>query len=303
MRLPYTTAEKLAGLFLFLTFGFIAIAVILVGAGQDWFRAYTNYFALYHDGYSLLPGVKVKFLRIDIGRITDVEITPNDRVIVRMTVEREFASRIKGDSQANIKSPTVIGDYYIEIVPGSPESLPIPPGGQIPAEDPKTIDDILLALRLEEKLAQFEQIMANVASLTNQLQDPQGPILGTMDNIKRITGQVAAGEGSLGGLVTGREAYDEIIGMLTQLRQVSDSLNAMAGGLNRDIPQLTAKIDLILNQIEQGTRSLPEVARGAREGLRDVNQVLDSVKKNFLIRGNLTSDEAPDSLTRPARAQ
>jgi phospholipid/cholesterol/gamma-HCH transport system substrate-binding protein len=301
MRIPYTTAEKIAGMLLFLTFGFIVIAVVLVGVGQDWFRSYTEYFALYREGYGLLPGVKVKFLRTDIGRISDVEITPYNRVVVRLLVQTEFASRIKGDSQANVKSPTVIGDYYIEIIPGSQQSLPIPPGGQIPAEESKTIDDIILALRLEEKLAQFEQIMQDVASLTYQLQDPQGPILGTMDNIKRITGQVAAGEGSLGGLVSRQDAYDEILGMLTELRQVSVNLNNMAGGLNHDIPLLTAKIDLILNQIELGTRSIPEVARGARESLRDVNQVLDSVKRNFLIRGNLTPDSPPDSLTRPAR--
>jgi phospholipid/cholesterol/gamma-HCH transport system substrate-binding protein len=299
--MPYTLAEKLAGTLLFGTFGLIAVAVILVGLGRDWFQSYTDYFALYREGYGLLPGVKVKFLRTDIGRISRVEITGNDRVKIHLTVQSEFASRIKGDSQANVKSPTIIGDYYIEIVPGGPDSLPIPKGGQIPAEEPKTIEDIITALQLESKLRQFEEIMLNVASLTDRLQDPQGPILGTMDNIRRITGQVAAGEGSLGGLVARDDAYGQILAALGELREVSVNLNSMAGALNRDIPRLTAKIDAILVQIEGGTRSLPEVARGAREGLRDVNQVLDSVKRNFLIRGNLAPDEAPDGLNRSAR--
>ncbi|MDR1677243.1 MAG: hypothetical protein LBS44_02505, partial [Deltaproteobacteria bacterium] len=84
-------------------------------------------------------------------------------------------------------------------------------------------------------------------------------------------------------------------------RGVSESLNASAAVLNRDMPNMTGKIDRILNQIEKGTSSFPEVARGAREGLRDVNQVLDSVKRNFLIRGNLTPDQPPEALTIPAR--
>ncbi|MDR2456046.1 MAG: MlaD family protein [Deltaproteobacteria bacterium] len=308
MKVPYTINEKLAGLFLLGTFGLIVAAMVLVGLGSDWFRSYTDYFALYREGYGLLPGVKVKFLRTDIGRISRLEITPNDRVKVHLTVQSEFASRIKGDGQANVKSPTFIGSYYIEIVPGGSESLPIPPGGQIPSEEPKTIDDILLALRLEEKLAQFEDIMQNIESLTGQLQDPQGPILGTMDNVKRITGQVAAGEGSLGGLVSRDDAYKEILAALTELRGVSENLNSMAGALNKDIPVITAKIDqilaqmdVILVQIEGGSRSVPDLAREAREGVRDVNQILDSVKRNFLIRGNLTPDALPDSLDSPAR--
>ena len=303
MRLPYTVAEKLAGLLLLGTFGLIAVAMILVGLGRDWFQSYTDYFALYREGYGLLPGVKVKFLRTDIGRISRLEITGNDRVKIHLTVQSGFASRIRGDSQANVKSPTLIGDYYIEIVPGGPDSLPIPPGGQIPSEEPKTIDDILTALQLESKLRQFEEIMLNVASLTDRLQDPQGPILGTMENVRRITGQVAAGEGSLGGLVASDDAYREILAALGELREVSVNLNAMAGSLNRDIPRLTAKIDAILVQIEGGTRSIPEMARGAREGIRDVNQVLDSVKRNFLIRGNLAPDEPPDGLSRSARGR
>lgn len=301
MRVPYTFAEKMAGLFLLATFGLIVAAVVLVGLGQDWFQSYTDYFALYREGYGLLPGVKVKFLRTDIGRISRLEITPNDRVKVHLTVQSDFASRIKGDGQANVKSPTIIGSYYIEIVPGGPDSLPIPPGGQIPSEEPKTIDDIIMALRLEEKLYQFEEIMINIESLTSQLQDPQGPILGTMDNVKRITGQVAAGEGSLGGIISRDDAYKEIMAMLAELKDVSVNLNSMAGALNRDIPALTAKIDTILVQIEGGSRSVPELAREAREGVRDVNQILDSVKRNFLIRGNLTPDAAPDSLDLPAR--
>ncbi|MDR1487776.1 MAG: MlaD family protein [Deltaproteobacteria bacterium] len=301
MNLPYSAAEKLAGLMLLLSFGFIVTAMVILGLGKDLFQSYTNYFALYHEGYGILPGVKVKFLRTDIGVVKRLEITETNNVKIYFSVRSEFASRIRGDSQANINSPTLIGSEYIEIVPGSPESLPIPEGGQVPAVDPKTIDDIIMALQLEQKLKQFEEIMMNVASLTSQLQDPQGPILGTMGNVKKITGQIASGEGSLGGMIAKEEAYDEILRLLRELRGVSENLNQTAATLNKDMPNLTAKIDLILTQVEQGTRSFPEVARGTREGLRDVDQVLDSIKRNFLIRGNLTPSEAPESLSGSAR--
>jgi phospholipid/cholesterol/gamma-HCH transport system substrate-binding protein len=301
MRLPYSTAEKIAGMILFCCFTFLLTVMILVGVGRDWFQSYNDYFVLYHEGYGILPGVKVKFLQIDIGRVKSLEITKTNNVVMKLIIQSEFSPRIKGDSLANIKSPTLIGKEYIEITPGSSNSLPVPGGGQIPAVDPTTVEDVVATLQLRDKLAQFEEIMANLTSLTYQLQDSQGPILGTMDNLKRITGQVASGEGLVGQLFTTDEVYNEILSLLKELRGVSESLNTSAAVLNKDLPNMTSKIDLILNQIESGTRSFPEVARGAREGLRDVDQVLDSVKRNFLIRGNLTSDQPPDALTIPAR--
>ncbi|MDR2368545.1 MAG: MlaD family protein [Deltaproteobacteria bacterium] len=301
MKLPYSTAEKIAGFILFCCFTFLLTVMILVGVGRDWFQSYTDYFVLYHEGYGILPGVKVKFLQIDIGRVTRLEITDTNNVIMKLIIRSEYSPRVKGDSLASIKSPTLIGKEHIEIIPGTAASQPIPDGGQIPAEDPTTVEDVMATLQLRDKLSQFEEIMANLTSLTFQLQDAQGPILGTMGNLQRITGQVASGEGLVGQLFTTDEAYKEILTLLKELRGVSESLNSSAAVLNRDLPNMTSKIDKILNQIESGTSSFPEVARGAREGLRDVNQVLDSVKKNFLIRGNLSPDLPPEALTLPAR--
>jgi phospholipid/cholesterol/gamma-HCH transport system substrate-binding protein len=297
----YTWSEKAAGLILLMGFGFVALATLLVGAGRDWLSSYQNYYLLLKDGHGLLPGVKVKFLRLDIGRVTSLELTDNNLVKIHLTILAEYASRLKGDSLASVKSPTIIGSEYIEIIPGDPQSRPIPPGGQIPAKDPQTVEELLAAFQLEQKLRQFEAIMANLVILTDQLKAKDGPLLGTMDNLRRVTGQVAAGEGSMGGFLYKNDIHDELLATLRELKATSESATKTAQGLQTDLPRLTQKIDSILRQVESGTRSFPEVARGAREGLREADQILDSVKRNFLIRGNLTPETPPESLTRPAR--
>ncbi|MDR2422532.1 MAG: MlaD family protein [Deltaproteobacteria bacterium] len=297
----YTRSEKAAGLTLLAGFGFIAVAMVLVGAGRDWLSSYQNYFILLKSGYGLLPGVKVKFLRLDIGRVSELKITDDNMVKIDLAILTDFSSRLKGDSLASVNSPTIIGSEYIEIVPGDPQSPSIPPGGQIPAKDSQTVDQLLASIQIKEKLRQLDVIMKNVASITTQLEDPTGSFFGTMANLKRATGAIAGGEGTVGGLVIKAEVHDELLAALKELRGVSESLNRTALGLKKDLPNITAKIDSILRQVESGTRSFPEVARGAREGLREVDQILDSVKRNFLIRGNLSPDQPPESLTRPAR--
>ena len=294
MKTPYTQREKLAGLFILagLLAGF-AITVV-IGGGQDWFRSYNRYYAIFNNGYGLESGVKVKYLRTDIGLVTRLELTDNNKVKVHLSIRSDFADRVKTDSVANINSPTLIGSEFVDILPGSARTASIPAGGQIPAVERKDLSELVEDLHLDVMLARVEDTMTHVASLTGQLQEPTGPLMGTMSDIRQMTSTVVSGQGSLGKVLYDIEAYGKLNHSLDDVNAITGNVSALTGSLNRGIPP-------ILSQVEQGTRHLPEIGRGAREGIRGANQVLESVKRNFLIRGNLPDDPPPETLTVPAR--
>jgi phospholipid/cholesterol/gamma-HCH transport system substrate-binding protein len=284
----------LAGLFLLagLLAGLAITAVI--GGGHDWFRRYNHYYAVFNNGYGLEPGGKVKFLRTDIGQVTRLELTDNNKVKVHLSIRSDFADRIKTDSVANINSPTLIGSEYIDVLPGTARTAYIPAGGQIPAVERKNLSEYVEDLRLDIMLARVEDTMTNVASLTSQLQEPTGPFLGTLADIRQMTSTVVSGQGSLGKVLYDIEAYGKLNQSLDDVNAITGNVSDLSGRLNRELPP-------IIRQVEQGTRHLPEIGRGVREGLRGANQVLESVKRNFLIRGNLPPDPAPETPTVPAR--
>ncbi|MDR2200079.1 MAG: MlaD family protein [Deltaproteobacteria bacterium] len=299
----YSALERFTGIILFVVFTILILSAIIIGAGRDFLRSYDSFFVIFQEGYGLLPGVKVRFKGIDIGSVTRVDLMDNNKIRMELRVLSEYSSRVKGDSLATIKSPTIIGSEYIEIQTGSAESLPIPPGGQIPATDPKTVDQVLNALQWEDKLNQFNQILADLNSLTFQLQDKNGPIIGTFANLNTLSQKLNEASGSFGSFVYKDDLYQEILSSAREVRKTAENLNQTAGGLKRDVPKLTGTADAVLKQVESGTRSFPEISRGARESLRDVDQVLDSAKRNFLIRMNLSPDTPPESLTLPARGR
>lgn len=337
MSAPYTSREKLAGLFLLAGLAAGLVIAVVIGGGHDWFRTYSRYYAIFNNGYGLEPGVKVKFLRTDIGLVTRLELTDNNKVKVHLSIRADFADRLKTDSVANINSPTFIGSEFIDILPGSSKTARIPEGGQIPAEERKSLSEYVEDLRLDIMLARVEDTMTNVASLTSQLQEPAGPLMGTMSDIRQITSTVATGQGTLGRILRDDEAYGKISQSLTEVNAltgdlsdlssrlardipplvsrvggkidqslgdvnvVTGDLSDLSGRLTRDIPPIIGRVGTITTQVEQGIRHLPEIGRGAREGLRSANQVLESVKRNFLIRGNLPRDPDPETITVPAR--
>jgi len=301
MSLPYTRREKIAGLFFLFGLGLIFMGAVIVGGGRDWFRTYNTYYALFNDGYGLSPGVKVKFLRTDVGLVTRLELTDNNKVKVHMSILNEYADRIKSDSVAAVASPTFIGSEYVDIIPGSVRTAAIPKGGQIPAVERKSLEDYIKDLRLDAMLARVEAIMINVDSLTNQLQDPAGPFMGTLSDVRKVTSAVAQGEGTLGKLVASDLTIETIEVALTDIQTITGNFVQLSGNLGHSLPPIISKVDSTITRVEKATRSAPEIAREAREGLRSANQVLDSAKRNFLIRGNLPKDPAPETRTYPAR--
>jgi phospholipid/cholesterol/gamma-HCH transport system substrate-binding protein len=315
--------EKIVGMFILLTFLMFLGTMVLVGRGQHWFKQHNSYYALYKEGYNLQPGVKVKLLKTDIGQVTAVELTEENKAKVTMSILADYASRIRADSRAAIESPTLIGSEYINIIPGTQATAAISPGEEIPSKEAKTISDYLEEFDLEHKMLLIDEILENIAKISDELQRTDSGLLGAINNVERITGEVAKGEGSLGKIVSKTELYDKIMAELevlnTALKNVekasrtlnnvmkavdtgaasvqkgAKSVEDVTAKINTDVPAILSKVQAILAELETAMHDVPDISSQARQGMRDVNDILESVKKNFLIRGNLPQPQAPES--------
>jgi phospholipid/cholesterol/gamma-HCH transport system substrate-binding protein len=311
-RTPYSMVEKLTGLVLAALFLAVMGAAAIVGAGRGLFKGYTSYFTVFSQGYGIDVGEEVRYFGIEVGNVTEVELMDNNKIRMRLRIADDYAGKILGDCLAAVKSATIIGSEYIDITPGTDLARPIPEGGQIPSEDSHTLSEFVDALKQDfpKKLAQVDELIADVISTADRLQDNEGPLFATLGNFRQVSAMVARGEGSLGAMLSREETYDEIHAAVQDIRRATESVRdaaasiaEAAAGLERDLPGITGRAGQILTDVQKGTQSLPEVARGAREGLRDVHQILDSAKRNFLIRGNLTGDPPPEGVDVPLRGR
>lgn len=311
MRLQYSTMEKTTGAFILLTLLIFLFTVAVVGRGKNWFRKHESYYATFDVGYNLVSGSRVKLLGADIGAVTKVGLTESNRVRVKVRVLADYGSRIRADSLATVESPTVFGSEFISINPGSPTAPGIPPGGEIPTREKKKFSEYLEEYELGEKLQNFGKILDNLAFVTDQLKDPEGPFLGTLNNLQQISGTVEAGEGSLGRFVKDDDLYYEVLKELDAIGRVivtaqetADYLSRAGANMEgtsknletatRDAPEMVDKVQELLDRLlrvgvllEKVMTEVPEISAQAREGMREVNRILDSVEKNFLIRPNL----------------
>ncbi len=304
MRLQYSTMERMTGAFILLTLIVFLFTVAVVGRGKNWFRKHVVYYTTFEEGYNLVSGSRVKLLGTDIGSVTDVLLTKDNKVKVKVKVLAEYASRIRANSVATVESPTVIGSEYINIRPGTSKAAVIPPQGLIPTKEKKKFTEYLEQYEIGAKLEHIGKILEDLAQITDQLKDPKGPFFGSFNNLQQITGAVEAGEGSLGRLINSDELYEHMDKFVATLQETADYL--VRAGINieegsehlekatREGPEMVDKTQELLDRLlkvtvilEKVMEEVPEISAQAREGMQEVNRILDSVKENFLIRPNL----------------
>ena len=311
MRLQYTSMERMTGAFILLTLLVFLFTVAVVGRGKNWFRKHVVFYTTFEEGYNLVSGSRVKLLGTDIGSVVEVGLSESNQARVKIRVLADYAPRIRANSVAAVESPTVIGSEYINISPGTTSAPPIPPEGDIPTKEKKKLMEYLEEYEVGEKLGNIGTILQDLAQITGQLKDPKGPFLGTLGNVNQITKTIEAGEGSLGRFVKSEELYrqihrelDDIARFVATLQETADHLvragaNIEEGSKNleratREGPEMVDKVQELLDRLlrvsalmEKAMVEVPEISAQAREGMREVNLILESVKENFLIRPNL----------------
>ena len=276
----------------------------------------------------------MKLFKADIGKVKRISLG-EDNVDVQLAILTKYASRIRQDSVAVVDSPTLIGSEYISIVPGAPNTPKIPVGGMIPSIEKKSIADIFKEFEVEKTAMLAVRTIQEIADLMILIKELHGPLMTTLANIEKtsthlvqITGSIGQGQGSLGSLVASRELVDGVLsnlekvnGLLDDMRatstrgpvimdQVSDNLSTIqtAGtGVVENVQALKGileeargsleTIQVILENLKQGSQDIPRVTITAREGIReiregvaDIDRVVQSLQRNIIIRSNLPDE-------------
>jgi len=293
MEMKFSTMEKMVGALLILTIIVVTGSVIVIGRGKAWFRDYGIYNIVFDEGYNLKEGATVKIFNTDVGRVTSLEITPQNKVGVTIKILKGYSKLIRRDSVAVVASPTFIGSEYISISAGSPESPLISEEGTIPSKRKKSLSDYAEEFHLEEKFNALTRILYSLEETMDQLQDPEGPLLGTLWDLRAITNDIKRGQG-LGNVLVKNDLYERLDRQMAHLEATLANAEKTSQGVEqaaRVLPEAMQEMRKILHDIKTASRDAPAIAQGARENLQKLDQILESAKRNPLIKGGIPPKE------------
>ena len=261
------------GLFVLITLSlFVLILFFLTGEQRFYEKSYTLTTSFTNTA-GLIKGAAVRLSGVRIGAVTDIEFTPNpvgDKVImVRMKISRDGMSRINPDAKATIRTEGLLGDKFIEVIPGVEKPM---------AKLPDSLDiESQTPIEFASIIGQSGDLLANIISISESL-DKIVKAFGQEENINNISKTLASLRASSEAIQKNLEAIEHNDGILNTMiygeknKSGKTDENALIK-LNKAV----TKLDNMLSQIDKGDGTLHDLVYN-KELSSDINSTVANLK-------------------------
>lgn len=299
------TAIKVGG-FILAALALLVVAALMVGKLSTWLAAKKQYTVLFEDASLLPQGAEVAFAGHAVGQVSKIEVRsaeeraqhyPNYPVAVTVSV-RADAADLRKDSRIEMKTNGMIGDRYIDILPGTGE--PVPAGGMVTGSlggleglmaafsGPQGgVDDLLTSLRaLLTDTSRPDSIPSTLTKINSILGELQ-PHLTTlarsgtdlMQHVQQEVGSLSGQAGKVlqgldGTLAENRPGLRRLVSeMNTTMAELQRTVETTRGLLERslgDIPQLTQSVQVLVEGVQKNVQTMTARVNQLLSGLDEV---------------------------------
>lgn len=228
--------ELKVGVFVAIGLTLTMLAIFVLGSSENLLTKKVNYFVYFSNVEGLISGAKVVLSGIHVGTVDSLDFDMSRREIrVQLSLAKKTALWIRKDSEAEIATQGVLGDKFINIIPGSAEKEALAAGSTIPIRPSKSLSQFLtqgdqlivtlnnIAINIDRLLKSLdsghraEAIAINLQTTSKHIAEATGKINRELDDF-RISGMIKTlqnifqkidnGTGSLGAFINDPSLYE-----------------------------------------------------------------------------------------------
>jgi phospholipid/cholesterol/gamma-HCH transport system substrate-binding protein len=205
------------------------------------------YNALFPSVSGLVINASVEVAGVPVGRVEKIGL---EKGMAKVWMKIGQAQLHK-DAEAAVKTHGVLGDKYIEVKPGSPDTPLLPPGEAITnVRSAPDMDQLIASLEsaahdiadLGKSLNQaiggeqgrnaIKEVVSNIqvasAGLKEMVQENKGKVNDIVTNLDDVSTKVKTGQGSLGKLLTDDKLYNEAEKTLRKMQKAAEAVEEQA---------------------------------------------------------------------------
>lgn len=266
--LPWS--ELKTGLVIIAALALLSIGVLQLGGRSSLFTRSYRLYATMENTLGLKAGNTVSLAGINVGNVDEIKFTANpsdNRIIVVLKVKRQYMDRIRQDSVATVKTLGLLGDKYVDISVGGPNSPMLQPEGFLKSAG---------ETELSRVLAGASSGLSGLSVVASQLQV--------------MLGRINRGEGTAGLLVNDKRLYDELANSAENLDAVVQDLRQQRGTLGRFIanPRLydnladaSAKAKELVDKLGRGSLVKLSEDKAFHDNLVEVSSNMRDVSRSL----------------------
>ncbi len=263
----------------------VALTWFVLGTSKDKFDEDQThpYYADFTDAAGIREKTRLQINGIDVGKIVGIthERSKSGRLVARVELWVQKDYELYENAILRKAAESLLGDFRLDLDPGTPGAPKIPPGGHI--------KNVQSRADIEEIQAQLREVAQNVNEVTKSFSkvlagpEGEGSLKEIMESVERSMSAIEQTSTILAGLL---KRNDEVIDkMIGDLAVFSDSL-AQASQPGGDLKQLTenlARVSARLEKIAGSVEGLISEEEGAeprgrlQQTVENINRSADSL--------------------------
>ncbi|MDD5504951.1 MAG: MlaD family protein [Candidatus Omnitrophica bacterium] len=156
---------------LFILIGLVILTVITFSISDFFFKPGYTIFVELGFANGIQPSAPVRLAGISVGEVKESGVFKDNegKTMVRLKLWLTDDAKVEEDAQVIINTLGLIGEKYVEIIPGTPSSPLVQDCGVMRGHDSVSVEQITkkgyeIALKLEQAIDHMEGILAQVKS-------------------------------------------------------------------------------------------------------------------------------------------
>ena len=212
----------------------------------------------------------VRIAGVRIGKVEEVRLDGAEALLV---LSLDPGVELHQGASAQVVNMGILGDKYVEILPGSPGAPKLASGAVLPGSVPPSFDDIM---RTANSIG--DDVKQVTASLRSSVGGDEGAakLAEIVDNIRELTE-------SLKVLIAENQA---------NVNATTENFRAFSATLRDELPLIAEKMNLLADQLNEVVYENRDNAQASLENIRDLSAKLQTTADNLnAITGKIAAGE------------
>jgi phospholipid/cholesterol/gamma-HCH transport system substrate-binding protein len=308
-RFKFRHVNAITGTFVLVVMVVLVAVVVWTGRSQRWFKGnVTLQIVLPEAGAAgIRQGSEVYFLGTLVGSVADVIVDATGRMEAEARIRRDFFRFVRADSSAVVKRKFgVAGDSFFEVTRGVGKPLPeknasIVCNDQYQSALEAAVEEIRDAtlLLLKKASTGLDTWTALGADLGETRQHLDQLAL----RVQSLAAGIAAGDGTVGRLMTDPALADEAHTLLAQANEALMELRGAVTNLNvavKNVQRGTARLPEVGDAIAAEARDLPGLVLQTQTSMRELERLIEAIQRHWLLRKYVNKTNPPPLRAPPA---
>jgi phospholipid/cholesterol/gamma-HCH transport system substrate-binding protein len=240
------------GLFIALGLTVLGLFVLMIGSSSQLLSKKTGFITRFPNASGLKKGDTVNYLGVQVGYVDSFDIGGGkNQVEIHFKVDAKVGKKFTTTHRAKIAMLGILGDKYIEVVPGRKPGEPLDAGAEIPSDESfdlsqagERAQDLIGELKgVSVKLnTALESLNTGEGTIPRLYNDPEygrkilGDLEGSMDSLRTVLAKLNAGKGAVPRLLNDPVLGDRLVGNLDatakQLNTIASRIETGPGALH-----------------------------------------------------------------------